>query len=129
MNKKARLYANNIFYGATRVKDSQQKSNQKKILNKSAERRKKINILLEKSPEKNQKLKSGINKSKITKQEKNIYNSSRNEQTQKVKEYTNTIEAQEKKEENIKSLLMRGGKENRLKNIKFFNLIFLLLLL
>ena len=102
MNKKARLYANNIFYGATRVKDSQQKSNQKKILNKSAERRKKINILLEKSPEKNQKLKSGINKSKITKQEKNIYNSSRNEQTQKVKEYTNTIEAQEKKEENIK---------------------------
>ena len=102
MNKKARLYANNIFYGATRVKDSQQKSNQKKILNKSAERRKKINILLEKSPEKNQKLKSGINKSKITKPEKNIYNSSRNEHTQKVKEYTNTIEAQEKKEENIK---------------------------
>ena len=104
MNKKGKFYSNNKSIGFTKIKDIQQKSNQKQILSRSMERRKKANPLPEPTTEKYPKVKAGQNKSKKVKLEKkqNI-SSTRNEKPTKRKEYANTISANEMIEENTQS--------------------------
>ena len=104
MNKKGKFYSNNKSIGFTKIKDIQQKSNQKQILSRSMERRKKVNPLPEPTTEKYPRVKVGQNKSKKVKLEKNQYiSSTRNEKPTKRKEYANTISANEMLEENIQS--------------------------
>ena len=101
MNKKGKFYSNNKSIGFTKIKDTQQKSNQKQILSRSMERRKKANPLQEPPTEKYPRIKAGQNKSKKVKLEKNQYiSNTRNEKPSKRKEYANTISANEKIEEN-----------------------------
>ena len=104
MNKKGKFYSNNKSIGFTKIKDIQQKSNQKQILSRSMERRKKVNPLPEPTTEKYPRVKVGQNKSKKVKLEKNQYiSSTRNEKPTKRKEYANTISANEMLEENTQS--------------------------
>ena len=97
MNKKARLYGINRIVPFTKIKDFHQKSNQKQVLNRSTEHRKKYNQIQEQNSEKHQGSKLVLNKSKKVKLDRNIYN---NEKQLKIKEYSNTIGTDEKAEDN-----------------------------
>ena len=100
MNKKGKFYSNNKPTGISKVKDSQQKSNQKQILNRSMERRRKIIPLQEQTSEKYSRVKVIQNKPKKVKIEKKINIDNRNEKSLKRKEYANTMGIYQKKEEN-----------------------------
>ena len=98
MNKKARLYGITKLAQIIKIKDYHQKSFQKHLLNRSAERRTKFNPLQEQNSERDSKIIQ--NKSKNVKFGKNIYNNDTNEKNYRGKEYSNTIGTIEKSEEN-----------------------------
>ena len=98
MNKKARLYGISKLAQIIKIKDYHQKSFQKHLLNRSAERRTKFNPLQEQNSERDSKIIQ--NKSKNVKFGKNIYNNDTNEKYYRGKEYSNTIGTNEKSEEN-----------------------------
>ena len=100
MNKKARLYGINKLAQIIKIKDYHQKSFQKNLLNHSAERRTKFNPLQEQNSERHQDSKIIQNKTKNVKFGKNIYNNNTNEKLYRGKEYFNTIDSNEKAEEN-----------------------------
>ena len=100
MNKKARLYGISKLAQIIKIKDYHQKSFQKHLLNRSAERRTKFNPLQEQISERHQDPKIIQNKPKGVKFGKNIYNNDTNEKNYRGKEYSNTIGTIEKSEEN-----------------------------
>ena len=100
MNKKGKFYSNNKTVAVNKTKDIQQKSNQKQMLSRPMERRKKANQISEETSEKYPKVKTVQNKSKKIKVENNEKINSRNEKPPKRKEYANTISVNVKMEEN-----------------------------
>ena len=110
MNKKAKLYSNNRSFGFRKVKDNQIQSNQKSLLSKSTEKRKKPNFSIEQNLDKSQKVKIAPYKSKKVRIQSN---NNRYENTLNGKEYTNILNEKESEEEEIIS------QRNQQKNDKF----------
>ena len=97
MNKKAKLYSINKL-GFKKFKDQQLKSNEKSLLSKSVERRKKINPSFEQNLDKSQKLKiAPISPKKL----KISNNKNKNENKFKGKEYVNTLDLNNDEENDV----------------------------
>ena len=98
MNKKAKLYSiNNKNIGLKKIKENQNKSNQKSLLSKSAEKRSKKDSSVDQNLDGLQKTSYYSKKIKISS------NNNRNQNASNSKEYANTLTLNKKEEENIKS--------------------------
>ena len=103
MNKKGKFYSNNKSTAFTKIKDYNKKSNQKKILSRTMEKRRKANPILEQNSEQFQRIKIVQNRPNkeniIKKNNNNLYFKS-----SKRKDYPNSIGINKKKEEKTLSI-------------------------
>ena len=103
MNKKGKFYSNNKSTAFTKIKDYNKKSNQKKTLSRSMEKRRKANPILEQNSEQFQRIKIVQNRPNkeniIKKNNNNLYFKS-----SKRKDYPNSIGINKKKEEKTLSI-------------------------
>ena len=103
MNKKGKFYSNNKSTAFTKIKDYNKKSNQKKILSRTMEKRRKANPILEQNSDQFQRIKIVQNRPNkeniIKKNNNNLYFKS-----SKRKDYTNSIGINKKKEEKTLSI-------------------------
>ena len=98
MNKKAKLYSiNNKTLGLKKIKENQNKSNQKLLLSKSVEKRNKKDSSVDQNLDGLPKISYHSKKVKISS------NNNRNQNAGNSKEYANTLTLNKKEEENIKS--------------------------
>ena len=100
MNKKGKFYANNKSTSFQRNKDNQQKSNKKSFLNRSADKRKKLNPLQEQTSEKYQRVKVGQNKSNKNNLNKNSNIKNKKKKSLKHMEYANNMTDHQKMGDN-----------------------------
>ena len=103
MNKKGKFYSNNKSTAFTKIKDYNKKSNQKKTLSRSMEKRRKANPILEQNSEQFQRIKivqNRPNKENIIKKNNNNLHF----KSSKRKDYTNSIGINKKKEEKTLSI-------------------------
>ena len=103
MNKKGKFYSNNKSTAFTKIKDYNKKSNQKKILSRTMEKRRKANPILEQNSEQFQRIKivqNRPNKENIIKKNNNNLHF----KSSKRKDYTNSIGINKKKEEKTLSI-------------------------
>ena len=103
MNKKGKFYSNNKSTAFTKIKDYNKKSNQKKTLSRSMEKRRKANPILEQNSDQFQRIKIVQNRPNkeniIKKNNNNLYFKS-----SKRKDYPNSIGINKKKEEKTLSI-------------------------
>ena len=103
MNKKGKFYSNNKSTAFTKIKDYNKKPNQKKILSRTMEKRRKANPILEQNSEQFQRIKIVQNRPNkeniIKKNNNNLYFKS-----SKRKDYPNSIGINKKKEEKTLSI-------------------------
>ena len=103
MNKKGKFYSNNKSTAFTKIKDYNKKSNQKKTLSRSMEKRRKANPILEQNSDQFQRIKivqNRPNKENIIKKNNNNLHF----KSSKRKDYTNSIGINKKKEEKTLSI-------------------------
>ena len=103
MNKKGKFYSNNKSTAFTKIKDYNKKSNQKKILSRTMEKRRKANPILEQNSDQFQRIKivqNRPNKENIIKKNNNNLHF----KSSKRKDYTNSIGINKKKEEKTLSI-------------------------